>query len=184
MKKTLYACFFSLVIFLGTSTNAFATSANLEKSEIIIKEVDNEKNERMLRDYTDIMHENPIVVYGKKEPKGTSFINIVKNNYNFDVISMKIKIYTNTFFKGAKKVKIKVNSISVNKNGMRNESKGITVHLMKKGASTDVKYNVPLSGASFYYTNLDPDALYYLKFTKQDDTQIYSFDGSITNAKW
>lgn len=183
MKKLLYTCFFSLVIFVGTSANAFATPAKLEKNETIINEVAIEKDEIMSKEYIDIIQENPIVIYGSKPPTGTSYLNIINNNYNFDVTSMKIKVFTNTFFKGAKKVKVKVDPISVNKNGMQNKSLGITVHLMKKGASTDVAYNVPLNGTSFYYTNLDPDALYYLKFTKQNDSQIYSFKGSITNAK-
>ena len=126
--------------------------------------------------------EQAVMPYGAKPPTGTSCIDIVNNNYNFSA-KMTVRLYTNSFFKGSSKVKVKVGSVSVDKNGMQNQSKGITVYLRKKGASIDVKYSVPLSGTSFYFTNLDPSAMYYLEFGKQNDTQIYTFTGTISNGK-
>lgn len=168
---------------LGFTMPVHAATINSESAVPAYEEILSQDTDATLGTYVDVIQENLITTYGSSKPTGTSYVNIVNNNYEFDVTSMTVRVYTNSFFKGSEKVKVKVNAISVDKNGMQNTSKGITVHLRKKGASTDVTYSVPLDGASFYFTNLDTSALYYLEFTKQNDSQIYSFDGTISNAQ-
>ncbi|WWR18286.1 hypothetical protein V1226_17395 [Lachnospiraceae bacterium JLR.KK009] len=36
---------------------------------------------------------------------------------------------------------------------------------------------------TFCFTNLDPSVMYYLEFGKQNDTQIYTFEGTKSNGK-
>ena len=116
---------------------------------------------------------------GKKPPTGTSFVDLSKNDYSYDV-EMQYAVYTNSLFSGVTTMEVKVGSINVDKNGMINESKGISVHLMKSGSTLDLPVSISLNGGTAYFSNLDPDAKYYIRFTKLDDTQIYTFTGTIT----
>ena len=36
---------------------------------------------------------------------------------------------------------------------------------------------------TFCFTNFDPSVMYYLEFGKQNDTQIYTFEGTKSNGK-
>lgn len=117
---------------------------------------------------------------GAKPPTGTSFIDLNNNSYNYEVEELKVNVYTNTFFKGTRYINVQVGNISVDKNGMANESQPITVYLYKKGGIGYVdKKQVGLSGGSVQFSNLDKDTLYYIGFSKATDTQIYSFSGMI-----
>ena len=65
---------------------------------------------------------------------------------------------------------------------MANNSGPIKVHLLKKGSDRSISsQEVGLNGGIAKFSNLDKDTLYYIGFTKQNDTQIYSFEGKIEN---
>lgn len=177
MRKTQKIISFLLLITLLGNSNILASAQ--ETTEINANGnivMANESNT-----YTDYMSE--FSIFGAKPPTGTSFVDLSNNTYNFNVEEFTVDIFTNTFFSGVTKAKVTVNRISVNKNGMQNESQGITVHLRRKDdSSVDVPYDIPLTGGSFNYINLDSSAKYYLEFTKLNDTQIYSFTGTIKNG--
>lgn len=63
-------------------------------------------------------------------------------------------------------------------NGSSWDVQPLIIHLHKKGSSIDVTNSVT-SYDTIYFNNLDPNAKYYLQFSKRNDGQIFSFSGSI-----
>ena len=98
----------------------------------------------------------------------------------FQISSLRYgNLFTNYCFTGVSSVKVKVGTITVNKNGSSTSSKNLTVHLHEIGSNLDVTYSVSTSGGAFYYLNLDSTKKYYLEFSKVNDGQLYSFSGSV-----
>lgn len=124
------------VLFLGSSFTAFAAKEPdtvLETGEIVydagaegscegVAVEDGVTADDAKNVVYEELAEQAIMPYGIKPPTGTSCIDIVNNNYNFTA-KMTVRLYTNSFFKGSSKVKVKVGKISVDKNGMQNQNK-------------------------------------------------------------
>jgi hypothetical protein len=124
--------------------------------------------------------QSPVFVFaGDKKPTGTSYVNLASNTYNYNA-TYTVNVYTNTQFSGVTTMTVPV-KIIVDKNGMRNESKGITVHLRRSdNSSIDVTSSISVSGGTAKFKNLDAKKKYYIQFTKQNDSQIYKISGKIT----
>lgn len=123
------------------------------------------------------LKENPLL-RGTKPPTGTSYLNLASNTYNYNVDFI-YNIYTNSLFSGSSTMTVKVGSITVIKNGMNNESKGINVYVYDSSGKEVGKKAVGLSGGTVKFS-LNSSTKYYVRFVKQDDTQTYKFSGTIS----
>lgn len=124
------------------------------------------------------LRENPLI-RGKKPPSGTSCLNLADNIYKYSVDFI-YNNYTNSLFNGTTTMKVKVGSITINKNGMRNESKGINVYVYDSKDKQIAKKSIGLDGGTAEFTGLSKSTKYYVRFVKTDDTQGYKFSGTIT----
>lgn len=102
----------------------------------------------------------------------------------FDVTSLTYgNLFTNYSFKNVTAVQVDVSSISVNMNGSSDTVEDLIIILHKKGSTADLaSINVGTSGGTVYFYNLTASTNYYLEFAKRNDGQIFSFNGSISDA--
>lgn len=119
---------------------------------------------------------------GKNPPTGTSYIDLSKNDLTCYCEKITVRLYSNSFFSGVKKIKVNIPEINVDKNGMSNKSGPVKVHVRKKNSNVDLTQSISVDGGSVYFSGLDPNALYYLEFEKANDSQIYSFSAYITES--
>lgn len=170
MKKKIIAIFSSILAL----SNIFVTStyaSNYDNSQYV--NID-DNNINILTDNGFAKGANP--------PSGSSFVDLNNTDYNYKVDSLKVNVYTNSLFKGSNTINVKVGNISIDKNGMENESLPIKVYLYKKGSNKHVdSEKVGIKGGNVKFTGLDKNTYYYIGFSKANDTQIYSFSGTISN---
>lgn len=101
----------------------------------------------------------------------------------FDVTELTYgNLFTNYGFTGVSAVEVNVDSITVDKNGSADTIKDLTITLHKKGSTSDLaSEDVGTSGGTVYFSNLSTTTKYYLEFSKTNDGQYFSFDGSISD---
>lgn len=167
MKKRIFILSALLMVSLGIVQSVQPVLA-AEKSQEI---------EYSNRGVTEELIENPRL-RGKTAPTGSSFLDLSSNTYKYSV-DFKVQIYTNSLFSRVSSMNVKVNSIAVNKNGMQNKSKGITVTLYKSNGTKVASKTIGLAGGTAKFTELSKSTKYYVGFSKQNDTQSYKFSGTV-----
>lgn len=128
------------------------------------------------------LEESSYLLRGDKPPTGTSYVNLSKSDYIYQIDEMKVKVFTNSLFSGVTGIDVYVGSISIDKNGMANESEGITVSLYD-GKKLVSSKSVGVGGRkTVSFTGLKASTKYHIAFSKLNDTQIYVFSGTISES--
>lgn len=159
ITTSILTCIFLLV----PSTNVFAEAVNNEKTEgtFVYEDVSISS--------TDIPRSSSVdLSYGT-----TLAFNVTKLSYG--------NLFTNDCFTGVTSIKVNVSSISVDKNNSSSPTRSLKVTLYKRRYNKIESKTIDTNGGDLYFDGLKKGSNYYLEFSKTNDGQIFSFDGSISS---
>lgn len=119
----------------------------------------------------------------KKIPSSSSSVNLsYGTKLAFRVDSLRYgNLFTNNRFTGVNSIKVKISSITVDKNGSAFASGNLKVTLYKNNYTKVSSKSISIKGGTLTFNGLSKNTKYYLEFSKNNDGQYYKFNGSITS---
>lgn len=103
-------------------------------------------------------------------------------NLAFKVSSLRYgNLFTNNRFTGVNSIKVNISSITVDKNASSLPSGDLMVTIFKDNHTKVKSQSISIKGGTLSFSGLSKTTKYYIEFSKNNDGQYYSFDGSIAS---
>lgn len=102
----------------------------------------------------------------------------------FDVKSLRYgNLFMNNRFTGVNSIKVNISNITVEKNGSALPVDKLIVTVYKGALFQDkvAEKKISTAGGSLTFTGLSKNTKYYIEFSKTNDGQYFSFDGTVSS---
>lgn len=124
-----------------------------------------------------------ISVYGEKPPGSSAEVhNISISAYNYQVEKVGAQVYTSKLIKGKASMKITVENWKRLPGGGTGTNNELTLTVYKSDGTKVKSKTITISNkkGSHTFTGLNSSTKYYVKFSVPQNTNTYSFNGSIS----